>query len=108
MTNQFDPKNLKDGAKLSTPPFSFKNEGDTLIGRITGKKERDIQGRSFGQYLIADGQGEEWRVYGNVVLDDALDKLKVGGIVKIVFDGTIETPNGFTSKAYTVTEMTAG
>ena len=108
MANQFDPTNLKEGAKLSTSPFPFKNEGDTLVGRITGKKERDIQGRSFGQYLIADGNGEEWRVYGNVGLDDALDKLKVGGIVKIVFDGTIETPNGFTSKAYTVTEMTAG
>ena len=105
MAKNFDPTNLKEGSKLSTSPFPFKNEGDTLIGVISGKKERDIQGRSFGQYLITDSNGEEWRVYGNVVLDDALDKLKVGGIVRIVFDGMIETPNGFTSKAYTVTEM---
>ena len=97
---------MREGAKLSTSPFPFKEEGDTLIGIITGKKERDIQGRSFGQYLITDSSGEEWRVYSNVMLDDALDKLKVGGIVRIVFDGIIETPNGFTSKAYTVTEMT--
>ena len=106
MPKQFDEKNLREGAKLSVQPFPFKNEGDTLVGVITSKKERDIGGRSFGQYIITDSKGEEWRVYGNVSLDDALEKVKVGGIVRIMFDGTIETPNGFTSKAYTVTEMT--
>ena len=105
MAKTFDPANLREGAKLSTPAFPFNNEGDTLIGVIIRKKERDIQGRSFGQYIIADSNGEEWRVYGNVILDDALERVKVGGIVKIVFDGTIETPTGFTSKAYTVIEM---
>lgn len=104
----FNLDNLKAGAKLSTPTFPFIVEGDTLIGVITSKKERDIQGRSFGQYIIADSNGEEWRVYGNVGLDDALERVKVGGIVRIVFDGTIETPSGYTSKAYTVTEMNEG
>ena len=71
-------KSFTIGETISIAPFKFEKEGDALQGRISERRERDIQGRSFGQYVVEDLVGIQWRVYGNVSLDDALSRMEVG------------------------------
>ena len=55
-------KDFKVGETISIAPFKFEKEGDILQGRISERRERDIQGRSFGQYVVEDLNGVSWRV----------------------------------------------
>ena len=86
-------------------PFKFEKEGDILQGRISERRERDIQGRSFGQYVVEDLNGVSWRVYGNVSLDDALSRVEDGEYIQIVLEGFEETPSGFPTKVFKVSRL---
>jgi len=47
-------KHFTVGERVSISPFKFEKVGDTLQGRISERKDRDIQGRSFGQYVFEE------------------------------------------------------
>jgi len=98
-------KNFTVGETVSISPFKFERAGDTLQGRISERKERDIQGRSFGQYVVEDLKGVQWRVYGNVSLDDAISRVSDGEYIQIVVESFEETPSGFPTKVFKVSRL---
>ena len=97
-----EDKDFTVGETISIAPFKFEKEGDTLQGRISERRERDIQGRSFGQYVVKDRKGVSWRVYGNVSLDDALSRVEDGQPIQIALESFEETPSGFPTKVFKV------
>ena len=94
-----------EGETLSLSPFKFNQVGDTLRGRIVERTDRDIQGRSFGQYVVEDLEGKQWRVYGNVSLDDAYSRVKDGEYIQTVLADFDESPSGFPTKIFRVTRL---
>ncbi len=100
-----EDKNFTLGETVSISPFKFEKVGDTLRGRISERRERDIQGRSFGQYVVEDLNGVSWRVYGNVSLDDALSRVEDGEYIQIVLESFEETPSGFPTKVFKVSRL---
>ena len=98
-------KNFTVGETISITPFKFEKEGDILKGRISERRERDIQGRSFGQYVVEDLKGVHWRVYGNVSLDDAFSRVQDGEYIQISLESFEETPSGFPTKVFKVSRL---
>ncbi len=98
-------KSFTVGETISIAPFKFEKEGDTLQGRISERSERDIQGRSFGQYVVEDLKGVQWRVYGNVSLDDAFSRVEDGEYIQIALQSFEETPTGFPTKVFKVSRL---
>ena len=98
-------KKFKVGETISISPFKFEKEGDTLQGRISERRDRDIQGRSFGLYVVEDLKGIQWRVYGNVSLDDALSRVEDGDNIQIALESFEETPSGFPTKVFKVSRL---
>jgi hypothetical protein len=93
------------GETVSLSPFRFEKVGDTLQGRIAERRERDIQGRSFGQYVVEDFDGNQWRVYGNVSLDDAFSRVADGEYIQIVLASFEESPSGYPTKVFKVSRL---
>jgi len=98
-------KHFTVGETVSISPFKFEKVGDTLQGRISERKEHDIQGRAFGQYVVEDLKGVCWRVYGNVSLDDAITRVQDGEYVQIVVESFEESPSGFPTKVFKVSRL---
>ncbi len=94
-----------EGETVSLSPFKFDQVGDTLQGRIAERKEMDIQGRSFGQYVVEDLGGNQWRVYGNVSLDDAFSRVTDGEYIQIALESFEESPSGFPTKIFKVSRL---
>ncbi len=93
------------GETISLSPFKFNKVGDTLQGRIAERKELDIQGRSFGRYVVEDLEGSQWRVYGNVSLDDAFSRVTDGEYIQIALESFEESPSGFPTKIFKVVRL---
>ena len=98
-------KHFTVGETVSISPFKFEKVGDTLQGRISERKDRDIQGWSFGQYVVEDLKGVCWRVYGNVSLDDAITRVQDGEYIQIVVESFEESPSGFPTKVFKVSRL---
>jgi len=72
---------------VSTEPQIWKEEekGDTIEGKLVGKREK---GGKYGNasYLIENDEGVRV-VFGTTVLENRMEAVNIGDIVRIVFKG---------------------
>ena len=85
--------------------FSFKEPGDSLVGRIVEQNTFMIGEQTRGLYVIADEEGELWLVHGSVQMDAALDRADKNSLLEITFQGTFESASGYPTKIYEVYEL---
>lgn len=89
--------------------FPFENDGDTLIGTLTGKKEVETddlnnpgQKRTQIVFDITDENGKKWSVWESHNLK-ALSDLEDGTFVRIEFKGKVPSSKpGQTVKRFSV------
>ena len=90
---------------LSYPTYQFRDLGQTLIGEIIERSEREIEGRRIGRYLFKDEDNKVWILYGSVNLDEALANADDGALLEIIYTGDEQSPTGFPMKTFQVTEL---
>lgn len=96
----------KNRRLLSYPMFSFKEEGDRLIGRIVERSTVEIEDRTIGKYVIAEEEkGTLWLVHGSIQLDEALNRSGENALLEITYQGTTESASGYPVKVYEVYEL---
>ena len=91
--------------QISYPMFRFENPGDTLIGKIIERAQREFDGRVWGRYVLLDENGERWTVFGTAQLDDAFSRSDDESVLEIVYTGVEESASGFPVKQFDVWEL---
>ena len=67
------------------------NEGDTLTGLYTAKKENVGQNNSNIYMIQVDGEDEPTSVWGSTVLDTKFQEIGIGSEVKIEYLGKVKS-----------------
>jgi len=81
-----DIQTLTWNSKNEDGEFSLK-EGDTLEGKIEQIK-RDLGENHSNLYILRKADGDLIGVWGSTVLDNRLLAAGIGGVVRIVYQGT--------------------
>ena len=69
--------------------FNFENAGDTIVGKYISLEE-EVGKYASNVYTIEDGDGKQWSVWGNVVLDDGISEAEFGDTVGIRYLGMVK------------------
>ncbi len=84
-------------------PSVFKpvNAGDHIIGRLVSKEPRDEVANLSARYYL-EHQGETHLVWGSAVLDDRMQFVKTGEVVRITYKDKIKNKRNQDMNLYTV------
>ena len=84
-------------------PSVFKpvNAGDHIIGRLVSKEPRDEVANLSARYYL-EHQGETHLVWGSAVLDDRMQFVNTGEVVRITYKDKIKNKRNQDMNLYTV------
>lgn len=82
--------------------FQFKNEGDTIEGRLISKNVTTIRGNKIGKYVIMKPDTERITFLGGVHLDELMANVGVGNEIKILYTHQEKTEEGYPMKRFKV------
>ncbi len=84
-------------------PSVFKpvNAGDHIIGRLVSKEPRDETANLSARYYL-EHQGETHLVWGSAVLDDRMQFVNTGEVVRITYKDKIKNKRNQDMNLYTV------
>ena len=84
-------------------PSVFKpvNVGDHIIGRLVSKEPRDEVANLSARYYL-EHQGETHLVWGSAVLDDRMQFVNTGEVVRITYKDKIKNKRNQDMNLYTV------
>lgn len=82
--------------KVEVPEYEYTywrghEEGDQIIGRLTHANKRGSGPFDHGTYEIDGLNGEKYLLCTDSIFDNKMSQLEVGNIVKIVYQGFIQT-----------------
>jgi len=76
--------------------------GDSVEGYFVGKEVFEGQYGETTKYIVVDGAGKNWGIYGSASLDRQFKNIPEGCYVWVTFDGDVTSKNGRTVKQYSV------
>ena len=84
-------------------PSVFKpvNAGDHIIGRLVSKEPKDEAANLSARYYL-EHQGETHLVWGSAVLDDRMQFVNTGEVVRITYKDKIKNKRNQSMNLYTV------
>ena len=89
---------------MSGDVFKFVNEGDSIEGTLTAKRESTLvknDGTKGKAYDIDTADGKK-TIFGTTILDRKLAEVKEGTYVTVEYVGTIPTKRGIPAKDFKV------
>lgn len=78
------------GEPLESDFFRFENPGDILVGKLVEKSEITIRGKPGKKYKVENDSGTIIAFNGGTKIDDVLEMLPLGIMVRIEFTGYSE------------------
>ena len=87
---------------ISTEPQIWKPEaeGDTLQGTLIQKREKG--GRYEKESFIVETEDVSYVVFGTTVLEDRMQSVEIGDLVKIIYKGTEKNKRNEDTKIFEV------
>jgi hypothetical protein len=90
--------------RIQSEPFEFETKGDSLEGVLVEKatlKSR-ATGKDFRKYTIRTSDGAHSSTLGSYQLDQALNEVEEGTLVRITYGGKKKLDGGKTVKLFKV------
>lgn len=100
--NNWDNLTFEEVEDEQADQWKPENPNDFIIGRYVSTTIGTGRGEGLRFHIIEDQQGNEISILGCTVLDNKLEKIEYGTVMKIIFKGYATSERGRDYKNYDV------